>query len=656
MEAYIDTPPPVEAVVVRTAQLPAFPGDAAFSIVRLDPTGAQRLDEALAVSPGAGLFRRTSSLGANPTTQGLSLREVAPSGAGRALVLLDGAPRNDPFGGWVIWSAIPPESLESVELVRGAGAGPYGAGALTGVVSLDSIKGDAVRADASISDLDRRVAAAVSRSTARIDLLATASATHSDGWVPVREGRGAADRPLALDSANASIRLQGEAGQTTVSARLAAYREARGSGLLGAASRAEGTEASLAMARSDPNALGWRLQGWVQRSDLRNSSVAVAAGRATTTPANDQYATPAVGYGFKAALRGQGDAWEVGVDLRAYDGETQERFRYQGGAFTRDRKAGGRASVGGVYAEAQRPSGPWLLTGGVRLDHWSTSGGHRTERDLASGAVLLDAPSGDRDGWLPSARFGARRDFGPTWARTAAYAGFRPPTLNELHRPFRVGNDVTEANPALEPERLYGAEAGIGGSVWSATLFYNRLEGPVTNVTLGAGPATFPTAGFIPAGGVLRQRRNVGAIDAYGLEAEGHRTVAEGLTVSGAVAYTRAEVDGGSEAPQLTGLRPAQAPRLSARIAADWKVTGRITASLAVRHEGARYEDDLNSRRLAAFTAADLRLAYAARDGVEVYAAADNLTDASVATGQTADRVTAYAPPASVRFGVSLRR
>jgi outer membrane receptor for Fe3+-dicitrate len=89
-----------------------------------DLASAVRVDEALGETPGVSLFRRTSSLSANPTTQGISLRAIAPSGAGRTLVLLDGAPLNDPFGGWVIWSQLAPESLGGIDIVRGAGAGP----------------------------------------------------------------------------------------------------------------------------------------------------------------------------------------------------------------------------------------------------------------------------------------------------------------------------------------------------------------------------------------------------------------------------------------------------------------------------------------------------------------------------------------------------
>lgn len=58
-------------------------------------------DHALRLDPAFSLFRRTDSLGANPTAQGVSLRGIGPSGASRTLVLLDGVPLNDPFGGWV---------------------------------------------------------------------------------------------------------------------------------------------------------------------------------------------------------------------------------------------------------------------------------------------------------------------------------------------------------------------------------------------------------------------------------------------------------------------------------------------------------------------------------------------------------------------------
>ena len=213
-------PPPaaVETIVVTAARLPPAPGDAAFSIIHMDPQQLQqlpRLDQAIGQVPGVSLFRRTSSAASNASTQGVSLRSIGPSGAGRALVTLDGVPQNDPFGGWVIWSSLPSESLEGATIVRGAGAGPYGAGALTGVISLDELsRPGAVNFDAAGGSLGsgRGAVAAVQPLGDRSSLFISASGEHSDGWVPVQEAAGAADDQLTLNTYNGAARIQTEVG------------------------------------------------------------------------------------------------------------------------------------------------------------------------------------------------------------------------------------------------------------------------------------------------------------------------------------------------------------------------------------------------------------------------------------------------------------
>jgi outer membrane receptor protein involved in Fe transport len=670
-----DLPAELADVVVTAARLPPAAGEAAFSIIRLDEQilgRATRLDEALATVPAVSLFRRTSSLGANPTTQGISLRAIAPSGAGRTLVTLDGEPLNDPFGGWVIWSQVPPESLESLDIIRGGGAGPYGAGALTGVIALRERDAEGGVLDASVGTFGgRRIAVATTLTHGRFALTGSLLSDRSDGYTPVRGGAaGAADTPLDLETTSAALRADiGLDAVTALSVRGSAYEEGRGSGLSGARSSASGEGYSVTLARtSGRNRTGWRAQLWRRESDLANSSVAVAAGRAGTTPANDQFATPATGWGGNLALRRSGLdlgggrlEWEVGADTRFSEGETRERFRFIGGQFTRDRFAGGETSVIGGYAEGSWTGGAWLIAGGVRLDRWENAEGRRLELDRATGLATLDETYPDRVGEVASARLAVRRDLGADWAvRAAVYSSFRPATLNELHRPFRVGNDLTEANAALEPETLEGIEAGLSWgdarTSLGATVFFNRIEDAIVNVTIGAGPgviAALPRAGFVPAGGVLRQRQNAGTIEAVGLELTAEHRLSD-LTLVGALSLTDAEVDGGAAAPQLTGLRPAQAPVASATAGVDWRVTGRLTLSLRGRHESRRFDDDLNSRRLGAATTVDARLDWQLKDGLGLHVAADNLFDAGIEVSETADGVTGYGPPQTVRVGAAI--
>lgn len=672
-----DAPPPPPAplpdVVVTAARLPPAAGEAAFSVIRLDPHRLARdgrLDQALAAAPAVSLFRRTSSLAANPTTQGLSLRAIAPSGAGRTLVTLDGEPINDPFGGWVIWSQIPPESLDGLDIVRGAGAGPYGAGALTGVIALRE------RDRGGVLDLSlggrggARLAgsAVIPAGAARLTLSALTES--SDGYIPVRgAAAGAADTPLDLDAHALAVRLDAPLDTLLSDARLSlrasTFEEDRGSGLAGARATASGNSVSIAVARSpSPDAAGWRVQAWRRESDLVNGSVAVAADRALTTPANDQFATPAVGWGLNAAVRRSGlDVgggrleWELGADARFNEGETRERFRHMAGAFTRDRIAGGRTSVAGAYGEISWTGGPWLVAGGARLDRWANLDGVRIERNLDTGAILLDEADPDRSGRIASARLGVRRDLGEGWAlRSAAYTGFRPATLNELHRPFRVGNDLTEANAALTPERLTGAEIGLSRTTaqaaFSAAVFWNRLDDAVVNVTIGQGPGTFPRAGFVPADGVLRQRMNAGTIKAVGVELDGRLNLTDRLDLTAAASITDARVDGGAGARQLTGQRPAQAPIWSATAGLDWRASERLRLSAGLRYESRRFEDDLNSRVLDRAVTVDLRGEWRMSSRATLWLAADNLMDAEIPVSMTASGVAGFDAPRTVRGGV----
>jgi outer membrane receptor protein involved in Fe transport len=228
--------------------------------------------------------------------------------------------------------------------------------------------------------------------------------------------------------------------------------------------------------------------------------------------------------------------------------------------------------------------------------------------------------------------------------------------LNELHRPFRVGNDVTEANAALEPERIVGFDFGIGGEhrdwSWEAGVFATRLEDAIVNVTLGAGPGMFPPGVFVPAGGAYRQRQNAGAIEAAGLEAEARGRWSERVGWRVALNYTDAEFGGGP----LAGLRPAQSPEWSASAGFDWRMAAATTLSAALIYESARFEDDLNSRALGAVAVLDLRAEQRLLEGVSIFAAVNNALNAKVETAETADGIESFGPPRAFRVGLVLRR
>ena len=662
----------VADVVVTAARLPPAASQAAFSVVRLDAetlSKSSRVDEALRTVPAASLFRRTSSLSANPTTQGLSLRAIAPSGAGRTLVTLDGVPLNDPFGGWVIWAQTTPESLSGMDVVRGAGSGPYGAGALTGTVLLRERDADSGILDMSVAERGGlRASGAASVSHGRTALTLSGLHETTDGYVPVRgDMAGAADVPLDLTAQALSGRLDVAVSEhINLSVRASTWEEDRGSGLGDNRANTSGHSVSATMAKQARyGQTGWRLQAWQTHSNLYNTSGAVAPDRTSVTPANAQYRTPAEGWGLNAAIRRENALagglleWEIGADARFMKGETQEYFRFMGGTFTRDRNAGGKASVAGLYADASWIDGPWLVAGGLRLDKWQNKNGFRIESDLQSGQVLLNESETKRSDEKLSARMAVRRALTDDWSiRGAVYSAFRPATLNELHRPFRVGNDLTEANADLVPETLKGIEAGLDfdrrNLSFGANLFWNRIDDAIVNVTLAQGPGTFPRAGFVPAGGVLRQRQNAGTIDATGVELNLRWQALDGLTLKGGTAWTNAKMDGGASAAQLTGLRPAQAPKWSTVLGADWQAMADLKLSLDARYESKRFDDDLNIRTLKAAWTIDSRAEWVFNEHATLWLAGENLLDEKIETSMTATGIAGYTQPRTVRAGVRL--
>jgi outer membrane receptor protein involved in Fe transport len=660
----------VETVVV-TAR-PADPvGNDAFSIEKIDAAtlhAFDQLDRALEQVPGLSTFRRDSCLSANPTTQGVSLRSIAPSGASRTLVTLDGVPQNDPFGGWVLWCSLPPEDVQSAEVVRGAGAGPYGAAALTGTIALDEAGGEGLyAADGGAGGIGyKRVAASGGASVGPLQLFGSGAEEATSGWIPVAPSqRGAADDDASLDARNGSLRIAAAPGAgVEVSARASLYDESRHSGRVGERSEASGVTASLTVLHPQAQGeLGWRLQGWLRDTDFANGSVAIGPLRAFTTPANDEFATPTVGWGANGELRGgwNGIDWATGFDARETSGETREHFSFVAGHFTMNRVAGGQTFVGGIYAEAAGRFDGWLLTAGIRADDWASTGGHLRQSVISSGVVTLDQHFGSRKGTVLTARGGVRKDFSGFYVRAAGYEGFRPPTLNELYRPFRLGNNFTLANAALSPETLYGAEIGIGGEIesltWNATIFWNELHHGVTNVTIGHGPGVFPApAGFIPAGGLVIQRENVGDINGYGIEGDAHYQLIDNVALKAAFDLVDAHVDGGTAAPQLNGKRPVQAPRWTITAGMDAQPIEDITLYADLHFESDRFADDQNTLRLPVATEVDAKAAWSFAPSWAIYVAADNLLNARIATTESADFVFNYDFPRILRAGIQYRR
>ena len=657
-----------DEIVVTGQGLDAGLGDEVYNVVEIDrdrlaSSASHRLEELLRDVPGFQLFRRSDARSANPTSQGATLRALGGNASSRALLILDGVPQTDPFGGWVSWPAFDPRRLGGVRVVRGGGSGANGPGALAGTIELASAApADLARTSASLSYGSRDgvdAFAGLGIDAGGGFLSVSAAFARGDGFVPViEEQRGPADRAAPYRQASAAVRAVAPLGRTVelqASGLLFDDRRERGTAL--SEIRSEGADAALRLVGGR-----WSALLYVQTRDFYTSFAAVDAARTAATRTAEQYAVPATGLGGRFEVRPRLDDVELrlGGDWRATSGRTEERFQFVAGEGRRGRVAGGRSATMGAFAEAAWRSGALTLTVGGRLDRWSIADGFLREQVFATGAILTDAAFANRRGWEPTGRAGiAFTPAEPLTLRAAAYLGWRLPTLNELYRPFRLGPDAIAANAALAPERLRGIEAGAEYRPLPAlrigvTVLANRLDGAIANVTLGEGPGVFPGVGFVAGGGEYRQRRNLDAIAVHGLELDA-RLQSGRWSLSGGYSFADSRMRASGPALPLDGLRPAQTPRHSFSATLAWSREDGAAASLAGRWTGAQYEDDLNRQSIPSAFTLDAAAALPLTRRVAIEARAENLANERVIAGITGAGIVERATPRTLWLGLRWR-
>jgi len=651
-------------ILVTARRLAPSAGEPAYAATvldraALDRAAGARLDDALRAVPGFGLFRRQSSRAAHPTTQGISLRGLGPSGAGRTLVMLDGIPQNDAFGGWIDWSRLPTAAIGRASITRGAGAGPWGNQALAGVIRLDS------RGPGNFSELS-----AGPQNTFDATLGATFDAGHvlahghrTDGSFLIRQDqRGGVDRRAADKGGVIEAGARFALSDDTVLRATARHSESRFvNGLDIAVSKTRVSDAALSLLH-DGDATSWEINAYARDQAFRAVFAAVNATRTIATPSLDQFAVPATALGANAVLRHSLDetlSLDAGLDVRHAEGATNENFQNLGAGFTRVRKAGGEQLLAGAFAEVNwRPTAEFLATFGGRVDAYEQSNGMRRETVRATNIIVRDDEYASRDGRIGTVRGALRHNVSETltW-RAAAYTGFRLPTLNELYRPFRVGNDITEANPALDLEKLSGLDLGVDvtfapGVVFTATYFHSRLKNAVTNITVRTTPGLDPGLGVVvPAGGVLRQRQNLARITANGLEADVTASLSPAWSASLRYLYTSPKISRSPHQPALQGLRLAQVPRHQGAAQLIW-TRDVFSLSAALRGTTKQFDDDQNTRILKGYVVADLSAQATVTDNVKLTAALENAFDRTIESARSADGLVSVGTPRTLRIGL----
>jgi outer membrane receptor protein involved in Fe transport len=302
----------------------------------------------------------------------------------------------------------------------------------------------------------------------------------------------------------------------------------------------------------------------------------------------------------------------------------------------------------GFYArDAVRVTDRLVVTPGARFDRWRNYRAQQTTRALNGAVAVATVGFEERTETAFSPQLSAVFKVSEALSVNATFArAFRAPTLNELYRSFRVGNVVTLADERRRAERLTSGEAGLlfnstrRGTAARAGLFWMDVTRPVANVTLSVTPAL-----------ITRRRRNLGRTRSRGFEAEFEQRLGRGWTASAGYLFADARVERFPVDVTLEGRRLPQVARQ--QLSFQLRRVGRTTFAVQGRAASAQFDDDQNFLRLGGYFALDAFLSRRLGRGVDIFAAAENLTGRRYAVGRTP--VLTIGPPAFARVGVRLR-
>lgn len=647
-----------EAMTVTPARAEVRLADAPASVSVLDSSdidtaGAQTVDDLLRQVPGFSIFRRSSSVVANPTTQGVSLRGAGASGSSRTLVLADGIPLNDAFGGWVYWDRVPRSSIDRIELVRGGSSDLYGSDALSGVINLLTRQPAAGIVDAEGSYGNRDTSDATffaARKWKGYGASISGEAFKTGGYLIVpAQLRGSADEEAASKHRALSIRLSrdiGAGGQVFLKGSLFDEDRKNGTRLQRNDTATETLATGLRFNTRDGSS--WNLAIFANRQRFHQSFTSVAANRNSETITRLQF-VPSRDAGLSlnwSRLSFARHLLVAGFDIRGVRG-TSDEVVYAAGRPSTFVSAGGRQRRAGFFVQDLFSiSGRWQLAASARYDNWRDSSAASVERNLSTGVVrpaFFAARTSDAFNprltltYRPGDRFNLR---------FSGYRAFRAPTLNELYRAFRVGDTLTQANDKLVAERLSGGEAGATWSPNSRVMtrltgFWTETVNPITNFTISVTPAL-----------ITRQRRNLGRVRSRGIEAEADFNFARFWSLSTGYLFADATV---LEAPQdatLAGLWIPQVPRHQFTLQASYANPKYATAGIQFRATGRQFDDDRNLFALGSFAVIDASASRRINRFLEIFIAAQNLLDERIVVGRTP--IETLGMPRMVRGGLRL--
>jgi outer membrane cobalamin receptor len=554
-------------------------------------------------------------------------------GNDRGLVLADGIPAQDGFGGQIDWAQYPASDITRAELLRGTGSALYGGGAIGGVLALDSYapttqtSGPAqglISFTGGTHDFAQTYAQATTAITNKLSASVSASQSRLQYYDLAPGYDTSHDREAQAQESMTSFRLRYAPDPSTTIDY--AYRGAWDY-------QQEGR----------PNYNFWRnliqnaihiahetKQGTVGvRFYSRNASVTNMADDFPVKPGVLLYTqeVPTHENGVLAdwIVGSQASTFEVHADAKFVGGVSNQ---WNGsGVFTTG--GSGTQDLGGLAFQETLHGENYEVLAGLRGDTISLN-------DAQTYTATAITPIPSRVYRALSPRLAARYDLSKHLAfRASTGGGFRAPYLNELLRGYQIGAIKYLPDSNLVPERSSSLSGGFDWLYGRSEVSLDYLHAYVNNAI-----------DFCTISATVQQRCNFSHTQTDGTSLVYVRRISScsRMTLSGTQQYAR--ITQGT--PEEIGRQLPYVPKGTATVGLDTG-TGAVQMGADVNYLGMTWADDLNEQPLGAAVTAGLHVtAPISQSGARVTLNADNVTNAHYLS--SIDR---YGPPQVISLSVA---
>jgi outer membrane receptor protein involved in Fe transport len=546
-------------------------------------------------------------------------------GSNRALVLVDGVPINDAFGGWVNWSKIPLTFVDRIEIIKGGGSSLWGTYAMGGVINIITKVPEARAFEFEAGGGTQgtyRLNLYGSEVAKNVALSLNVNAFDTAGFKVVPENqRGPIDQNAS--SGNQTVSLKADVRLVpglTVAATINGFSQHMNVGTPLTNNARDTVDGSVIVRQQLEDQSELKLSLFSEIQQFRNTNSRVAPGRASETVAlRQQIPTVDIG-GSLQWSRQVGGVWDfvtAGVDVRRISFENHEKIygttAANAGQFLARRDTDGKQLAVGLFGEViAKPVKDWQVLGGLRLDYWTSY-----DATMIQGGLPI-VNFRDQDQTAVDPKIATSYQLTPDLLlRGAVYRAVRFPTLNELYRGFFSGNIAFNGNAGLKRETLVGGEIGADLSLFdkrvtlSLTPFYNDTDDLILFVTQS------PT---------VSQRQNAGEAVSQGVEMGSTARIIRDLDFQLNYVFTDSRIVS-SRLSLLNGKRVPNVPehQVSAALTYAHPWIGRVT--LRGRYVSNQYSDDLNAFPLDAYVAFDVSASRPIVKGVEAFVVVENITN-----------------------------